>query len=352
EVETIREKWRLRFDVVVVLDGVLRPELSQVGAYKISPLRFDSLSPLSFEDGWGGLSVALARPGFDLAITAQAAGPTLRPLLIIQAHSGKMNWATSLNRIVVSANCSAEVACLALGPSEKYLRSDMTVVELGVTSRLSFVRVQQDSLDSFHFSEVQARVASGAQLHLAQLNGGSAWSRTSLRSQITGELGECHVNGLTFGRAHQHVDQRVEIRHSAANTVSSQLFKGVLKDSARGILNGKIAIERDAQKVLSSQMNHNLLLSKTAEADTKPELEIYADDVKANHGASVGRMDEEKLFYLMSRGIARAQAQQILAHAFVGDVLMKIEPALLREFADESVRGWLPDFMAGMEAHV
>jgi Fe-S cluster assembly protein SufD len=125
-----------------------------------------------------------------------------------------------------------------------------------------------------------------------------------------------------------------------------------LKDSARGVLNGKIVIERDAQKVVSSQLNHNLLLSKTAEADTKPELEIYADDVKANHGASVGRMDEEKLFYLMSRGIPRSQAQEMLAHAFVGDVLMKIDTPLLYQFADENVRGWLPDFMGGLEAGV
>jgi Fe-S cluster assembly protein SufD len=130
---------------------------------------------------------------------------------------------------------------------------------------------------------------------------------------------------------------------------SSQLFKGVLKDTARGVLNGKIYIAKDAQKVSSMQLNHNLLLSKGAEADTKPELEIYADDVKANHGASIGRLDEDKVFYLMSRGIPRALAQQMLAHAFVGDVLMKIGPRLLRRFADACVHGWLPDFSADIE---
>lgn len=348
EVESLKEKWRLRFDIAVLLDGSYRADLSEVGGYSIRPLEISAMPSLSFEDGWGGLSAALACPGYDLAVTTQLT----RPLLIISANSGGLNWATSLNRISVDSNLSAEIALITLGPSEKYLRSDITFVDLKEAAKLSFVRIQQDSFDSFHFSEVHAQVAAGAQLYLTQVNGGSRWSRTSLRAQVTGELGEAHINGLTFGRASQHADQRVEIRHSAANTVSSQLFKGVLKDTARGILNGKIAIERDAQKVISSQMNHNLLLSKTAEADTKPELEIYADDVKANHGASVGRMDEEKLFYLMSRGIPRAQAQQMLAHAFVGDVLMKIEPALLREFADESVRGWLPDFMSGMEAHV
>lgn len=347
EVERIREKWRLQFDIAVVLDGLFRPELSETGGYKVSALDLSSLGDVRFEDGWGGLSAALARPGFSLEISGERAK---RPLLIVQAHSGGAVWSTSVNRIVLSSHSSAEIASILIGPNSKYLRSDITLVDLGESSRLEWARIQHESAEAYHFSEVQGRLTKGSRLNLTQLNGGAAWSRTSLRAQILGDLGEAHIHGLTFGRASQHIDQRVEVRHSSAHTTSSQLFKGILKDAARGVLNGKIVIERDAQKVVSSQLNHNLLLSKTAEADTKPELEIYADDVKANHGASVGRMDEEKLFYLMSRGIPREQAQQMLAHAFVGDVLMKIEAPLLHQFADENVRGWLPDFMSGMEA--
>jgi len=349
EVERLREKWRLQFDIAVILDGSFRKDLSETGSYKISALDLSSISDLQFEDGWGGLSAALAKPGFSL----EASGDRVeRPLLIIQAHSGGTAWSTSVNRIALQSRANMELASISIGPVSKYLRSDITLIELANSSRLSWARLQQESQEAYHFSEVQARLATGARLDLTQLNGGAAWSRTSLRTLISGELGEAHIHGLTFGRASQHIDQRVEVRHASANTSSSQLFKGVLKDSARGVLNGKIVIERNAQKVLSSQLNHNLLLSKTAEADTKPELEIYADDVKANHGASVGRMDEEKLFYLMSRGIPRMQAQEMLAHAFVGDVLMKIESPKLRQFADENVRGWLPEFMSGMEANV
>jgi Fe-S cluster assembly protein SufD len=349
ELERIRGKWQRQFDIAVILDGSFRQDLSAAGEYKISALDLSSVEDVRFEDGWSGLSAALARPGFSLQISGARAK---RPLLIIQAHSGGATWSTSVNRIVLEPRSNAEMASILVGPNSRYLRSDITLVELGDSSRLVWTRIQQESQEAYHFSEVQARLLRGAHLNLTQLNGGAAWSRTSLRSQILGELGEAHIHGLTFGRASQHVDQRVEIRHSSANTSSSQLFKGVLKDAARGVLNGKIVIDRDAQKVVSSQLNHNLLLSKTAEADTKPELEIYADDVKANHGASVGRMDEEKLFYLMSRGIPRAQAQEMLAHAFVGDVLMKIDIPLLHQFADENVRGWLPDFMSGMEAQV
>ena len=116
-----------------------------------------------------------------------------------------------------------------------------------------------------------------------------------------------------------------------------------VRDNSRGILNGKIYIAHGADKVYSSQLNHNLLLSPGAEADTKPELEVYADDVKANHGASVGRLDEDKLFYLLSRGIAHAEAEQMLAHAFTADVLMKIGDSKLKRFATECAQ----ELMAG-----
>ncbi len=350
EVEMLREKWGLQFDIAVILDGSLRADLShmKIDGVQLRPVDLDSISDFEFEDGWIGLSVALARPGFYLEVS----GKTDRPLLLIQAQSSGTSWSPAVNQIRVNDGGRLNLASIFIGPRARYLRSEVTAVELGASAELHWARVQQDDQEAFHFSEVQSRLAAGAKLHLTQLNGGSAWCRSSLRSQIRGELAEAHIHGLTFGRGHQHIDQRIEVRHSVGNSLSSQLFKGVLKDSARGILNGKIAIEQGAQKVSSSQLNHNMLLSKTCEADTKPELEIYADDVKANHGASVGRLDENKMFYLMSRGITRRTAQEMLAHAFVTDVLMKIEPRVLRSFADESVRGWLPDFMSGLEATV
>jgi Fe-S cluster assembly protein SufD len=182
------------------------------------------------------------------------------------------------------------------------------------------------------------------------LNSGALWARTSLRADTDGIEAEATVSGITFARGKQHNDQRILVNHFCADTRSSQLFKGVLKDQSRGVVNGKIYIAQDAQEVVSSQLNHALLLSPGAEADIKPELEIYADDVKANHGASIGRLDQDKVFYLVSRGIRRHQAQQMLAHAFVTDVLMKIESRELRALADERVNGWLPAFIEEMEA--
>jgi Fe-S cluster assembly protein SufD len=338
--------WGQEFSLVLTVNGALRADLSTLDSRYMLPLDFDALK-LNYADGWSGLASALARPGFALDIPS---GERVeKPVLIVHAQTSASSWSPSVNHIRLGAGASLELAEIHVGVDAPYLRSEMVLCELGVGASLSWARIQQEEVSPMHFSEVQARLAADASLNLTQLHGGSAWCRSSLRAEILGERASAHLSGLTFARGRQHIDQRVEVRHAKGFSESAQLFKGVLKDFARGVLNGKILIERDAQKVSSIQMNHNLLLSPTAEANTKPELEIYADDVKANHGASIGRLDEAKVFYLMSRGISRALAQQMLAHAFVGDVLMKISSLPLRRFADACVKSWLPEFSAGME---
>lgn len=336
--------WAKDFDLLVTVNGTIRLGPSTLNKKYLRDLDFASLA-LNFEDGWTGLASALARPGFHLEINEALP----KPLLIVHAQVSGGTWSPTVNRISVGRGIAFELAEIHLGNDLPYLRSEMTSVDLAQDAVLNYVRVQQEHIQPVHFSEVQARLQSNAILNLTQLHGGSAWCRSSLRAEILGERAEAHLSGLTFARARQHIDQRVEVRHAKGLSTSTQLFKSVLKDFARGVLNGKILIERDAQKVSSMQLNHNLLLSPTAEADTKPELEIYADDVKANHGASIGRLSDDEMFYLMSRGIPRALAQQMLAHAFAGDVLMKIGPKTLRRFADSCLQSWLPEFSAGLE---
>lgn len=380
EVVRFAEKWQEQFDTLIVLDGVMRPEVSTLSKVKgvlWSPVQWDVLAhemgevqkrstailstaqskpnnqleaASPFADGWTALSAALAKPGVQLLVGDDVKLP--KPVLIIHAQSEGALWAPSVNQFILGARAEVSLAEIFAGAPGRYLRSSLTEVDLREHAQMNWVRVQQeDNVAGLHFSETRITMEKAAQLSLTQLNGGSVWSRGSIRAEIRGEGAGAHLNGLTFARAQQHIDQRVEVRHMAGNSESSQLFKGVLKDRARGIVNGKIYIAKDAQKVSSLQMNHNLLLSPGAEADTKPELEVYADDVKANHGASIGRLDEDKMFYLMSRGIPRTLAQQMLAHAFVGDVLMKIPRGPLVEFAEDCVRGWLPEFSHDMEVH-
>ena len=302
---------------------------------------------MAFEDGFVSLAAAINRGGYHLEVSPGVRLP--RPLLIVHCAQGEGAWGATLNRVTLGQGAEFQLAEVFLGGAQSYLRTDITRADLSDEANLTWIRLQRDSAQASHFSELQATLAKSAQISISQVNGACGWARSSLKVNVAGERSEAHINGLSFGRDHQHIDQRVQVSHYAANTTSSQIFKGILKDHARGILNGKIFIAPNAQKVNSSQLNHNLLLSSTAEADTKPELEIYADDVKANHGASVGKMDEDKLFYLLSRGISRAESVQMLARAFVGDVLMKVPVKILRDLLSAEVEALLPDFMSEME---
>lgn len=346
----IRE-WRSQFDIAVMVNGVLNKRATVVSlesGYEFTALAGADAPPqLTYDDGFVSLAAAVYRGGFNLDVAPGIRFP--KPLLIVHIVQGEGAWSSTLNRIALGARAEMQVAEVYIGGAQAYLRTDITKADLSEGAILNWTRAQLESGQASHFSEVQVGLARDAQLSITQINGGAGWARSTLKADIAGEGAEAHINGLSFGRDHRHIDQRVQVNHLVGNTSSSQLFKGVLKDFARGILNGKIYIAQNAQKVNSSQLNHNLLLSPTAEADTKPELEIYADDVKANHGASIGKMDEEKLFYLLSRAIPRKEAVQMLAHAFVADVLMKILSPALREMLSQEVETLLPEFLNQME---
>lgn len=339
-ISELTARWRDRFDIAVLLDGTFRPELSYLSSagYQFEPLSFEALSVPTPEDGWTALSMAVATAGFLLRVT----GTTAKPLLIVN-HVAR-GWSSGVHQIVIAKGASLVLAELHLGGSET-LRSDAIDVRVEEGGKLEWLRVQREDESSRYFSDAVIDLAGDAVLNSVSLQAGALWARAGLRVELSGEGGDAHASGLVFAGGNQHVDQRVQMRHRVARTSSSQLFKSVLKDRARGVLNGKIHIDRQAQQVASSQYNHALLIGSGAEADTKPELEIYADDVKANHGASVGRMDEDKIFYLTSRGIPRVEAQQMLSQAFVGDVLMKLRSPILAAFARQQIGALLPAFL-------
>jgi len=321
--------WAKDFDVAVQVNGRYQPHLSQVDpAVKIS---MAGLAAFSGEDGFASLSLAVAEPGMRVEVAAGVKPARALLILRFQESSG---WVSTCNEIAVGDGASLRVAEMFAGAEAPYLRTQLMAVRLGAKAELTWVRRQNESPQSFHFNDTHVRLAADSRLHFTQLSSGGQWSRGQMRVDLTGANGEAHVQGLTFAGGEQHFDQRIVLNHTHGSTTSSQLFKGVFRDSAKGALNGKIYIARDAQKVSSMQMNHNLLLSSQAEANTKPELEIYADDVKANHGATVGRLDEEKMFYLRSRGMKAADAERVLSEAFVKDVFMKIPDADLRRFTE------------------
>ncbi len=338
--------WKQDFDPVILLNGHLHNDSAQPLPEGLRVGDWSHGLNLDLEDGVVSAAAAIAKSGYAFELRTSP----LRPILIVHWHEGEGVWTPTSNYIRVDSRVHVKVAEVFLSSTGVYLRSDVTKVELLDGAELEWVRLQQESSGATSWADVQTHLAADAQVALTQINAGAEWSRNTLKFDVRGARANVDVSGMTFAGSSSHVDQRVQVSHHIGQTQSTQLFKGILKDRARGVLNGKIYIGPKAQKVVSRQANHNLLLSRTAEADTKPELEIYADDVKANHGATVGRMDDEKLFYLMSRGIQPTEAKRLLAQAFVDEITMKIGHPTLRNFVATRVREFLPEFLA--EVHV
>ena len=177
---------------------------------------------------------------------------------------------------------------------------------------------------------------SRSKVNVMTLNGGKI--RNELHVNLNGEGAEADLNGIYLMDKNQHVDNQVYVRHSVPNCYSSELFKGVLDNKATGVFKGYIYVARDAQQTNAFQRNNNILMTADAQIDTMPFLEIYADDVKCSHGATVGQLDEDALFYLMQRGISRDDARLLLMYAFASEVTSKIEIEPLRISLEDMIK--------------
>lgn len=202
-------------------------------------------------------------------------------------------------------------------------------------ANISHIKVQNDGPNAFHVSSVNADIARDANFNSFTFTTGARKSRNEIRVRLNDTGATCSVDGLYALKDEQHTDNFSLISHIKERTDSTQLFKGVLDNSARGVFTGKVLVCRDAQLVNSEQLNKNLLLSKKAHVDTRPQLEVYADDVKCAHGATVGQMSDEEAFYLQSRGLSKERVQKLLIHAFCSDAIMKIEDEKIQQFLSE-----------------
>jgi Fe-S cluster assembly protein SufD len=235
------------------------------------------------------------------------------------------------NLIVTARHSRATVieSYLSLGNSA-YFTNAVTEISLGEGSHLDHYKLQRESESAFHVWTVQVRQERDSQLHSFSLAVGGSLARTNIYTSLDGDAATCTLNGLYLTDGAQHVDNQTSIEHIAPNCPSHELYKGVLDGRSHGVFNGKVYVHPEAQKTDGKQSNNNLLLSPTARVDTKPQLEIFADDVKCTHGATVGRLDELAMFYLNSRGIGPETARILLTYAFAADVLETIELEPLR----------------------
>ena len=211
------------------------------------------------------------------------------------------------------------------------LTNSTTEIVLGEKAEIDYYLVQTQSAEAYHVCGIWAKQSTGSRFSCRTVTLGGALVRNDLGAELAGEQAHCDMLGLYSIAGKQHVDNHTTVIHGAENCTSHELYKGVLDQRSRAVFHGRIKVKPGAQKTDAEQANHNLLLSRNAEIDTKPQLEIYADDVKCSHGATVGQIDEDSLFYLRSRGIEEADARSLLTFAFVNDVISEIQISELGE---------------------
>jgi Fe-S cluster assembly protein SufD len=210
-----------------------------------------------------------------------------------------------------------------------YTKNVVSHIELADGAHLQHVGLELESASAFHLATLNARIGRDAHFTSHAISLGAALARHEIRAVLAGTGAECTLNGLYIASGDRHVDNQTVVDHAQPHGTSRELYKGILSDRAKGVFNGTVIVRPDAQKTSAEQSNPNLL-SGSAEVDTRPNLEIHADDVKCTHGSTVGRLDDDAMFFLRARGISERNARQMLSHAFASEVLDRIPDEPLR----------------------
>jgi len=289
------------------------------------------------KDGLIPLNTALASDGIFVYVEK---GVSLdKPIQVINlVHSDGDMFVQHRNLIIVEDNAELPMIVCdhALSP-QKFLTNAVTEVYVGENSHFDILRVQNEHNNAAKLTHtfIHQEKNSHAVSNNITLHGGLV--RNSTYHRLNGSGAECNALGLYLTDRWQHIDNFVSIDHASPDCVSNQLFKGVLDDYATGTFNGRILVNKGAQRTLAYQKNNSILLTDDARMDTKPQLEIYADDVKCSHGATVGQLDEDAMFYLRSRGVNKDEARLMLMFGFAHEVIENIRTEVLRERIDELV---------------
>ena len=227
-------------------------------------------------------------------------------------------------RIVISAKKNAKFTLIEEFVScgdDNGLTNAVSQIFAEEGASVKYHRVQEEAKTTTHIGNVCAHLEKDAELHCNSIVFGSNLTRIDIDVELRGKKASCHLNGLYVGNSTQHVDHHTTVNHVVGDTHSTEFYRGILGGSSRGVFNGRVVVNKRAQKITASQVNNNLLLSNKAEIDTKPELEIYADDVVCSHGATIGHLDDDQLFYLRARGIHLEKAKAMLVSAFAHEVI-------------------------------
>ncbi len=309
--------------ITKLTDASAEPYLARYASYQNNP--FVALNTANFEDG---LFIhipkgAVIEEPIEITIQSAANGhPTINhPRILIVAEPDSQ--ATIIERYAgLPAPSTQHPAPSFTNPVTELIAGDHTVID--------HYKLQTQSNHAYHVSTLQIQLGRDTNFRSHSLSFGGALVRNDVNAVLS-EGAECTLNGLYLVNGEQHIDNHTSIDHAKPHAASHELYKGILEGHSSAVFNGKILVRKDAQKTDAKQTNKNLVLSEDAVINTKPELQILADDVRCTHGATIGQLDPEGIFYLQSRGIGLADARNLLVYAFARDIVDRIKVASLRD---------------------
>jgi Fe-S cluster assembly protein SufD len=341
---------------LVLVDGVFAPELSDVGALESgirvhtlretlendsNPVRADLLLTKLASGAMISLNAAMATDGVVIGIADQAVLSKPIHIVHVSTSSGTSAFTRSLLQVGNGARVTLIESFIAAAGAASYQTHDSVVLSIGNDAELEHVRLVEDAPNAANISTAVVTVGAKARLNTFNLTSGGEINRYQAAILISGEGAHVTTNGVNLLNGRQHADTTLVMDHVVPNGESREIFRAVVDDRAHSVFQGRINVRPDAQKTDAKMMTRALLLSDEAEADNKPELEIFADDVTCGHGATTGALDESLLFYLRARGLSEKEAQALLIQAFVGEAIESIANDALRELAIKAAQRWL-----------
>lgn len=354
-------RWRMKGAVarLVFVDGRFAPQLSTWGplpeGVTVNSLRKEIVNGtqtvadhmgryLDIErDPFCALNTAFAGDGAYVHVSRGAAVEQAIHLLFISTSSGAPAMTHPRNLIVVEDQGQASIVeeYVSFGADTPAFANAVTELVAGGNATVAHTLIEREHLQTCNFSTLRIEQARSANVASHSLLLGGGLVRNNVHPVLAGEGAECLINGLFIGSGRQHLDNYMLVEHRSPHCASRQFYNGILGGRGHGVFHGRIIVRQGAQKTDAKQTNRNLLLSDDAQIDSKPQLEIYADDVKCTHGATIGQIGEDALFYLRSRGIGEADARRLLLQAFAGECLDRMKAGSLRDYAQALVQARL-----------
>ncbi|MBN1632843.1 MAG: Fe-S cluster assembly protein SufD [Ignavibacteria bacterium] len=299
-------------------------------------LKYFSKSSGNLEDSFTALNTAFADDGVLIHISKNTTVD--KPFLILNLTGSESSevLANTRNIIIAEPNSQATVIDLYHNFGNNYSFSNaLTEVFVKENSVVKYYKIQNDNEKSHSINTVQSRIGKSAEFDTFVISWGGEILRNNLNSVLEGEGAGCIMKGIYLSDGNNLIDNHTLVDHAVPNCNSNQTYKGILGGNAFGVFNGKILVRKDAQKTNAYQSNKNVLISDTASINAKPQLEIFADDVKCSHGATTGQLNPEELFYLRSRGIEKSEARKLLLNAFLDELILEIDIEPLKIYLEK-----------------